>query len=108
MSTSFDATTSDRFRSLLQTHRGEWVQQREEALAECAQSVPDPVAQRRSGDLQATIARSTRRWPASRPVPTAPACSAAPPSPRSGWNCAPSPAAVSPAPQREPEPRGAA
>ena len=27
----------------------------EQALAECAQSVPDPVAQRRSADLQVTI-----------------------------------------------------
>jgi RNA polymerase-binding transcription factor DksA len=55
MSTSVDTTTPDRFRSLLQTHRDECVQQREQALAECAQSVPDPVAQRRSSDLQTTI-----------------------------------------------------
>ena len=48
-------TTPDRFRTLLETHRAECVQQREEALAECAQSVPDPVAQRRSADLQETI-----------------------------------------------------
>ena len=50
------ATGWDRFRTLLETHRAECVQQREEALAECAQSVPDPVAQRRSADLQLTIA----------------------------------------------------
>ena len=57
MSASIDTTTGwDRFRSLLETQRTECVQQREEALAECAQSVPDPVAQRRSADLQRTIA----------------------------------------------------
>ena len=57
MSASIDTTTGwDRFRSLLETQRAECVQQREEALAECAQSVPDPVAQRRSADLQRTIA----------------------------------------------------
>ncbi len=56
MSASTDTTTGqDRFRALLQTQRIECVQQREEALAECAQSVPDPVAQRRSADLQRTI-----------------------------------------------------
>jgi RNA polymerase-binding transcription factor DksA len=53
MSTSLDTTT--RFRALLETHRADCVHQREEALAECAQSVPDPVAQRRSSDLQLTI-----------------------------------------------------
>lgn len=57
MSAIIDTTTGwDRFRSLLETQRAECVQQREEALAECAQSVPDPVAQRRSADLQRTIA----------------------------------------------------
>jgi DnaK suppressor protein len=56
MTTTVDTTTPDRFRTLLQTQRAECVQQREEALAECAQSVPDPVAQRRSADLQNTIA----------------------------------------------------
>lgn len=59
MSTSLDtsATTasSDRFRELLHSQRVDCVQQREEALAECAQSVPDPVAQRRSADLERTI-----------------------------------------------------
>jgi DnaK suppressor protein len=54
MSTSIDTAT--RFRALLATQRAECVHQREEALAECAQSVPDPVAQRRSADLQVTIA----------------------------------------------------
>ena len=53
MSASLD--TTDRFRTLLETQRDECVQQREQALAECAQSVPDPVAQRRSADLQETI-----------------------------------------------------
>ncbi|HEV7189354.1 MAG TPA: TraR/DksA C4-type zinc finger protein [Blastococcus sp.] len=56
MTTTVDTTTPDRFRTLLETQRAECVQQREEALAECAQSVPDPVAQRRSADLQNTIA----------------------------------------------------
>jgi DnaK suppressor protein len=60
MSTSLDTQTSptgsgDRFRALLDEHRADCVRQREEALAECAQSVPDPVAQRRSADLQVTI-----------------------------------------------------
>ena len=53
MSPSTDITA--RFRALLQDQRADCVQQREEALAECAQSVPDPVAQRRSADLQVTI-----------------------------------------------------
>ena len=50
MSTSLDTHISagswDRFRTLLDEHRADCVHQREEALAECAQSVPDPVAQR--------------------------------------------------------------
>ena len=53
MSASLDTTA--RFRTLLETQRAECVHQREDALAECAQSVPDPVAQRRSSDLQVTI-----------------------------------------------------
>jgi DnaK suppressor protein len=55
MSTTVDTTTPDRFRTLLESHRADCVQQREAALAECAQSVPDPVAQRRAADLQETI-----------------------------------------------------
>ena len=61
MSTSFDTSSAagsamtDRFRALLLAHRTDSVAQREEALAECAQSVPDPVAQRRSADLKDTI-----------------------------------------------------
>jgi RNA polymerase-binding transcription factor len=60
MSTSLDTATSaagswDRFRVLLDEHRADCVRQREQALAECAQSVPDPVAQRRSADLQVII-----------------------------------------------------
>ncbi|HLM05238.1 MAG TPA: TraR/DksA C4-type zinc finger protein [Blastococcus sp.] len=64
MSASLDAQSTPspasaallaRFRTILETQRAECVQQREEALAECAQSVPDPVAQRRSADLQVTI-----------------------------------------------------
>ena len=54
MSAGLDTTA--RFRTLLETHRADCVHQREDALAECAQSVPDPVAQRRSADLQLTIA----------------------------------------------------
>ncbi len=61
MSTTLDTPASptgahDRFRTLLEEHRADCVRQREEALAECAQSVPDPVAQRRSADLQVTLA----------------------------------------------------
>ena len=60
MSASLDTSsaapsTGDRFRALLETQRGEFVREREEALAECAQSVPDPVAQRRAADLKGTI-----------------------------------------------------
>ena len=60
MSTSLDTSSAvpstwDRFRTLLETHRADSVRQREEALAECAQSVPDPVAQRRAADLKDTI-----------------------------------------------------
>jgi RNA polymerase-binding transcription factor DksA len=54
MSAGLDTTA--RFRTLLETQRADCVHQREDALAECAQSVPDPVAQRRSADLQVTIA----------------------------------------------------
>ena len=53
MSASLD--TAARFRTLLETQRADCVHQREDALAECAQSVPDPVAQRRAADLQVTI-----------------------------------------------------
>jgi RNA polymerase-binding transcription factor DksA len=42
-------------RAQLEAHRTESVEQREQALAECAQSVPDPVAQRRVADLKDTI-----------------------------------------------------
>jgi RNA polymerase-binding transcription factor DksA len=61
MSTSLDTSTPaagshDRIRALLDEQRADCVRQREAALAECAQSVPDPVAQRRSADLQVTIA----------------------------------------------------
>jgi RNA polymerase-binding transcription factor DksA len=60
MSASLDTPTSptgahDRFRALLAQQRADCVRQREAALAECAQSVPDPVAQRRSADLLLTI-----------------------------------------------------
>ena len=49
------AGSHDRFRTLLDEARADCVRQREAALAECAQSVPDPVAQRRSADLLVTI-----------------------------------------------------
>ncbi len=60
MSSSLDTATTpadahDRFRALLDEHRADCVRQREAALAECAQSVPDPVAQRRSADLLVTL-----------------------------------------------------
>ena len=53
--TSSASSTGDPFRALLESHRADAVRQREAALAECAQSVPDPVAQRRSADLKETI-----------------------------------------------------
>ncbi len=49
------APDRSRFRVLLEAQRADCTRQREEALAECAQSVPDPVAQRRSADLQVTL-----------------------------------------------------
>lgn len=59
MTTTFDSPTSasasDHFRTLLEGQRALCLRQRAEALAECAQSVPDPVAQRRSADLQETL-----------------------------------------------------
>ena len=59
MTTTFDSPTSasaaDHFRTLLEGQRALCLRQRAEALAECAQSVPDPVAQRRSADLQDTL-----------------------------------------------------
>ena len=60
MSASLDpsptgASTSDHFRTLLEGQRALCLRQRAEALAECAQSVPDPVALRRSADLQETL-----------------------------------------------------
>jgi DnaK suppressor protein len=60
MSTSIDtsaATARDwsSFRALLEVQRTDCVRQREDALAECAQSVPDPVAQRRVADLKTQI-----------------------------------------------------
>ena len=56
LDTSSAAPDRSRFRALLEHQRADCARQREEALAECAQSVPDPVAQRRSADLQVTIA----------------------------------------------------
>jgi DnaK suppressor protein len=50
------ATTWDSFRALLQTQRADCVRQREQALAETAVSVPDPVAQSRAAGLLRTIA----------------------------------------------------
>ncbi|WP_040336954.1 TraR/DksA family transcriptional regulator [Candidatus Blastococcus massiliensis] len=59
MSSTLDSTarTADwsSIRAQLETQRADCVQQREQALEECAISVPDPVAQRRSADLQTTI-----------------------------------------------------
>jgi RNA polymerase-binding transcription factor DksA len=59
MSSTLDSTarTADwsTIRTQLETQRADCVQQREQALAECATSVPDPVAQRRSADLQQTV-----------------------------------------------------
>jgi RNA polymerase-binding transcription factor DksA len=55
LDTSAARSTGDRFRALLEAQRAEFAREREEALAECAQSVPDPVAQRRAADLKETI-----------------------------------------------------
>ena len=60
MSTTLDpapvnASAFDHFRTLLEGQRALCLRQRAEALAECTQSVPDPVAQRRSADLQDTL-----------------------------------------------------
>ncbi len=52
---SSSAGAHDRFRVLLEEQRADCTRQREAALAECAQSVPDPVAQRRSADLLVII-----------------------------------------------------
>ncbi len=54
MSASID--TSSRFRALLESQRADCLRQRDEALAECTQSVPDPVALSRSASLQRTLA----------------------------------------------------
>lgn len=45
----------DSFRTLLEEQRADCVRQREAALLECAQSVPDPVALSRSASLSDTI-----------------------------------------------------
>jgi DnaK suppressor protein len=45
----------DRFRAQLEQQRADCVQQRQEALEECAQSLPDDVALARSASLQRTI-----------------------------------------------------
>ncbi len=45
----------DAFRTLLTDQRADCVREREAALLECAQSVPDPVALRRSASLSDTI-----------------------------------------------------
>jgi RNA polymerase-binding transcription factor DksA len=60
MSTTLDpsptsASAWEHIRTLLAGQRALCIRQREEALAECAQSLPDPVAQRRAADLQSTI-----------------------------------------------------
>jgi DnaK suppressor protein len=61
MSTTLDVSAGrsadwSRFRTLLETQRADCIRQRDEVLAECAQSVPDPVALSRSAILQRTLA----------------------------------------------------
>jgi RNA polymerase-binding transcription factor DksA len=62
MSTTLDVSAADpsadrsRFRTLLETQRADCLRQRDEVLAECAQSVPDPVALSRSAILQRNLA----------------------------------------------------
>ncbi len=60
MTSTLDSTTAggsrwNSIRSLLEEQRVDAARQREAALEECAQSVPDPVAQRRSADLLVTL-----------------------------------------------------
>jgi DnaK suppressor protein len=55
LDTSAAPSTSDRCRVLLESLRADYARERADALAECAQSVPDPVAQRRAADLKDTI-----------------------------------------------------
>jgi DnaK suppressor protein len=47
--------TWDHFRTRLEDQRADCVRQREQALEECAQSLPDDVALARSASLQRTI-----------------------------------------------------
>ena len=62
MSTTLDVSAAgrsadpNRFRTLLENQRADCLRQRDEVLAECAQSVPDPVALSRSAILQRTLA----------------------------------------------------
>ena len=62
MSTTLDVSAAgrsadrSRFRTLLETQRADCLRQRDEVLAECAQSVPAPVALSRSGILQRNLA----------------------------------------------------
>ena len=83
------ASAWDRFRALLEGQRADCVRQREEALAECAQSVPDPVAQRRSADLQDTIGEIDAALARIDAGTYGRACTAAPQSPRSGCELRP-------------------
>ena len=62
MTTTFDSKNLpagdsrwDSFRTLLEEQRADAVGQRDAALEECAQSVPDPVALSRSASLSDTI-----------------------------------------------------
>lgn len=59
MSTTVDVSSASstwgNVATLLAAQRADCVKQREEALEECAQSVPDPVAQRRVADLKTQI-----------------------------------------------------
>jgi hypothetical protein len=62
MSTTLDVSAAgrspdwSRFRTLLESQRADCLRQRDEVLAECAQSVPDPVALSRSAMLQRNLA----------------------------------------------------
>jgi RNA polymerase-binding transcription factor DksA len=53
--TTSGGSTWDHFRARLEEQRADCVQQREQALEECAQSLPDDVALARSATLQRTI-----------------------------------------------------
>ena len=70
--------TNARFRTLLETQRADCVHQREDALAECAQSVPDPVAHAPESRWHGDCSNPALMTPAAPSSPTGGACSPTP------------------------------